>query len=244
MWLYAIIGLMLIALGLAVHVFKLYFLISGYNTMSVEKKANVDVRGMAKIMGIVLYFDGLLLILLSILQYSGIKLSSVPIFAVIVISFLFMLVFLQRYDGNLYDENHKLRKGALKQMLKPVSFTGLILIVVAGLMIWSTQPLEVILNETDFEIKGMYGDTFDYDRVENLERLTELPKILSRTNGAAIGAHLKGHFKLENLGSVTLFLNTDYKDYIYFEYEGKMFIFNNPPENLDDIFDTLVEKVN
>lgn len=101
MWLYAIIGLMLIALGLAVHVFKLYFLISGYNTMSVEKKANVDVRGMAKIMGIVLYFDGLLLILLSILQYSGIKLSSVPIFAVIVISFLFMLVFLQRYDGNL-----------------------------------------------------------------------------------------------------------------------------------------------
>jgi len=244
MWLYAIIGLLLIAMGLAIHVFKLYFLISGYNTMPVEKKANVDVQSIAKVMGIVFYFDGALLILMTILNFSGIKLSSIPIFVVIAISVLFMLIFLQRYDGNLFDDTHKLRPGALKQILKPFSLTGLILIVVAGLLIWSSQPLEVIMNDTNFEIKGMYGETFDYDQVENLERLTELPKILARTNGAAIGAHLKGHFKIENIGAVTLFLNTDYKDYIYFEYGGKKFIFNVALDKLDIIYDTLVEKVN
>jgi len=243
MWLYALIGLLLIAMGLSVHVFKMYFLISGYNTMPVEKKANVDVRSIAKVMGIVFYFDGALLILTSILNYVGIKFSVTPVFIVIAVSIVFMLIFLQRYDGNLFDENHKMRPGALKQMLIPISFIGLIFIVVAGLMIWSSQPLDVIMNDANFEIKGMYGDTYDYDKVGNLERLTVLPKILKRTNGSAIGAHLKGHFKLEALGSVTLFLNTDYKDYIYFEYEGKKIIFNATPEKLDGIYATLVENV-
>jgi hypothetical protein len=244
MWLYALIGLLLIVMGLAVHVFKMHFLISGYNTMPVEKRANVDVRSIAKIMGIVFYFDGALLILISILKYVGIKFSVAPVFVIIAVSIVFMLVFLQRYDGNLFDENHKMRPGAIKQMIKPLGFTGLILIVVAGLMTWSIQPLSVVVGDTDFEIKGMYGDTYDYDKVENLERMTVLPKILMRTNGAAIGAHLKGHFKLETLGSVTLFLNTDYNDYIYFEYEGKKFIFNTIPEKLDAIYDTLDEKIN
>ena len=243
MWLYALIGLLLIVMGLAVHVFKMHFLISGYNTMPVEKRANVDIRSIAKVMGIVFYFDGTLLILTSLLNYAGIKFSVTPVFVIIAISIVFMLIFLQRYDGNLFDENHKMRPGALKQMLKPLSFTGLILIVVAGLMIWSSRPLEVVIGDTGFEIKGMYGDTYDYDKVENMERLTELPKILIRTNGAALGAHLKGHFKLETLGAVTLFLNTDYKDYIYFEYEGKKIIFNATPEKLDAIYATLVENV-
>ncbi len=244
MWVYAIIGLLLIAMGLAIHVFKLYFLISGYNTMPVEKKAKVDVKSLSKIMGIVFYFDGTLLILMSLIHAIGIKLSAVPVFVVIGISILFMIFFLQRYDGNLFDENHKMRQGALKQMLKPVGLTGLILIVVAGMMVWSLQPLEVIVGETDFEIKGMYGDTYAYDKVENLSQLTQIPKILMKTNGAALGAHLKGHFKLETLGSVTLFLNTDYKDFIYFEYEGKKIIFNESPEKLDALYKVLSEKVN
>ena len=194
-------------------------------------------------MGIVFYFDGTLLILSSILNYVGIKFSITPIFVIIAVSVVFMLIFLQRYDGNLFDENHKMRPGTLKQMLKPISFTALILIVVAGLMIWSSQPLDVIMNDVNFEIKGMYGDTYDYDKVEDLERLTVLPKVLMKTNGAALGAHLKGRFKLETLGSVTLFLNTDYKDYIYFEYEGKKIIFNAAPETLSAIYATLVENV-
>jgi len=243
MWVYAIIGISFIAMGLAVHVFKLYFLISGYNTMPADKKANVDIRSIAKVMGFVFYFDGLLLILVTLLKYLGVTFTMTPIFVILAVSVLFLLIVLQKYDGNLFDENHKLRPGALKKMLIPATFTGLILIVVAGITIWFLQPLEVIMSETYFEIKGLYGDTYDYDKVEHLERVTEIPKIIMRTNGSAIGAHLSGHFKLEKLGAATLFLNTDYKDSIYFEYEGKKIIFNDAPEKLDEIYKTLRDKV-
>jgi hypothetical protein len=38
MWFYLLIGIFLIFMGLSVHVFKWYFLISGYNTMPKEKR--------------------------------------------------------------------------------------------------------------------------------------------------------------------------------------------------------------
>jgi len=46
MWFFIIMGVFLIVMGLTIHVFKWYFLISGYNTMPEEKKANVDVKGL------------------------------------------------------------------------------------------------------------------------------------------------------------------------------------------------------
>ena len=55
MWFHLLIGVLLIAMGLAVHVFKWHFLISGYNTMSKEKKANVDTEGLGRLIGIYLY---------------------------------------------------------------------------------------------------------------------------------------------------------------------------------------------
>lgn len=242
MWLYAIIGLLLIAMGLAVHVFKLYFLISGYNTMSAEKKANVDVKSIAKVMGIVFYFDGALLILTSILLSLGVKMSPAPIFVIIAISVVFMLIFLQRYDGNLFDEDHKLKKGALKQFLMPASLSSVAVIVVLILAVWSMQPLKLNTETEYFKISGMYGSEYQYDKIENLQYLESIPKILTRTNGAAIGSHLKGFFKLEELGSVKLFVNTDYDAYVYFEYEGKKVIFNTEMDTLKEIYDTLDSK--
>lgn len=51
-------GVFFIAMGLAVHVFKWYFLISGYNTMPKEKKANVNTEGLGRLMGIYSYVNG------------------------------------------------------------------------------------------------------------------------------------------------------------------------------------------
>ena len=243
MWLYAVIGVLMIVMGLAVHVFKMYFLISGYNTMPVEKKANVDVKSIGKVMGLVFYFDGALLILTSALLYMGLKFSPAPIFVIIAISIVFMLIFLQRYDGNLFDEDHKLKKGALKQFLMPASLSTVVVIAVLVMVIWSMQPLKVTADDDYFKISGMYGNEYAYDRIENLQYMETIPKILLRTNGAALGSHLKGHFKLEEMGSVTLFVNTDYHAYVYFEYEGKKIIFNMEVTSLKPIYNTLLERI-
>ncbi len=243
MWIYGLIGLVLVAMGLAVHVFKMYFLISGYNTMSVEKKANVDIAAVAKVMGITFYFDGAMLMMISLLHYIGLEVSQLPFWIAIGISFVFMLIFVQRYDGNMFDEHHKLRKGALKKMFLPVSITFIAVVGVAILFVVLSRPIDVQINENDFKIGGMYGGTYNYDKVENIQYLTEIPEILVRTNGAAFGSHLRGYFKMEEYGAVTLFLNKDYKEYIYFEYGDKTILFNDESPRLRALFDQIQSNI-
>ncbi|MDD3654376.1 MAG: DUF3784 domain-containing protein [Desulfotomaculaceae bacterium] len=73
MWLYIIIGVFLISIGLAVHVFKWYFLIAGYNTVSKEKKAKVNTKGLGRLMGIYAYVNGSVFILVGVLHALGLK---------------------------------------------------------------------------------------------------------------------------------------------------------------------------
>jgi hypothetical protein len=115
MWFYLIIGLFFIIMGLAVHVFKWYFLISGYNTMSKEKKANVDTEGLGRLMGIYCYVNGGLFFVVGVLQAIGLKPVLTPAIVFFCISTVYFLIKAQKYDGNIYDENGKLRKGAWKQ---------------------------------------------------------------------------------------------------------------------------------
>ncbi|GAB6108075.1 DUF3784 domain-containing protein [Fusibacter bizertensis] len=243
MLLYAMIGLILIAFGLSLHVFKMYFLIKSYRKMSVERKANVDIEGMARFIGIVSYFDGALLLLVALLSALSIYISTFAIVVIIGISIIFMLIFSLRYDGYYFDENGKLKKGALKSMILPVTSGGIIIVVVAIVLLWTMQPLGVIVGDEALQIKGMYGGTYAYDQMKQLTYMNEIPKITMRTNGSALGSHLKGHFNVEELGSVTLFVDTNEHGFIYFEYDGKKIIFNQPVEELKSTYEELSSKV-
>ncbi len=243
MLLYAIIGLALIAFGLSLHVFKMYFLIKSYRKMSVERKANVDIEGMAKFIGIVSYFDGALLLLVALLNVMNVHVSTFAIVVVVGISIIFMLIFSLRYDGFYFDENGKLKKGALKSILLPVTSGGVVIVIVAIVLLWTMQPLGVIVGEDSLQIKGMYGGTYAYDQMKALTYMNDIPKITMRTNGAALGSHLKGHFNMETLGAVTLFVDTNNHGFIYFEYDGKKVIFNQPLDQLKITFDKLALKV-
>ena len=133
MWFYIIIGVLLIAIGLAVHVFKWYFLISGYNTMSKEKKANVDTEGLGRLIGIYSYANSGVLIAMGVLDALGLKLPLTLVIVFFSISTIYLLIKAQKYDGNIYDENGKLRKGAWKQFALPVSIVIATLVFVAVL---------------------------------------------------------------------------------------------------------------
>ena len=50
-------------LGLAIHKFKCYWLISGYNTASKEEKKSVDIKSLSKILAKSLYFSSILCII-------------------------------------------------------------------------------------------------------------------------------------------------------------------------------------
>src|SRR5665647_782950 len=117
---YIIMGVVFNAIGLAVHILKWHFLIAGYNTMSKEKKANVDTEGLGRLLGIYSYVNGGVFIIMGVLHAWGLKPSMTPAIVFFSISTVYLLIKAQKYDGNIYDENGKLRKGAYKQLALPV----------------------------------------------------------------------------------------------------------------------------
>ena len=235
MWFYIIIGVFFIVIGLLVHVFKWYFLISGYNTMSKEKKANVDTEGLGRLMGMYSYVNGCVFIVVGVLHALGLKQFLTPAIVFCCISTVYLLIKAQKYDGNIYDENGKLRKGAWKQLALPYGIIVVTLIFVAVLMFFSSQPAKVTIFEEGIQIHGMYGDVYTWDSIEAVKLMEELPAIEKRTNGSALGSNLKGHFRTRELGSVKLFVNTQKPPFIYLETDDGVTIFNmkNADETLE-----------
>lgn len=87
-------GIILIIAGILTKIFPI--LIAGYNTMTKEQKAKVDIKGLSTFMSICLCAMGILLIVLYLLGYrdpATIVLITLP-------SVIFMVIFAQRYDHN------------------------------------------------------------------------------------------------------------------------------------------------
>src|SRR5665647_3685962 len=93
---YIIMGVVFTAIGLAVHILKWHFLIAGYNTMSKEKKANVDTERLGRLIGIYFYVNGGILIIMGILQAFGLKPGLTPAIVFIAISTVYLLIKVQK----------------------------------------------------------------------------------------------------------------------------------------------------
>lgn len=65
-----IMAIFFIICGLLIHKFKLYWLIAGYNTMNKEEKSKVDIKGLARSMGIMFYLIAAIFYYLLIFQKS------------------------------------------------------------------------------------------------------------------------------------------------------------------------------
>ncbi len=155
MWVFVVIGLFLILMGLAVHVLKWHFLISGYNTMPKEKKANVDTEGLGRLMGIYGYVTGGIFIAAGVLYALGIRAILTPAILLFGISTVYLLIRAQKYDGNIYDQDGRLRKGAWKQLALPAGIAAVTLLFVAVLLFFSSQPTKVTLLDEGIRIHGM-----------------------------------------------------------------------------------------
>ncbi|MEW5953181.1 MAG: DUF3784 domain-containing protein [Bacillota bacterium] len=223
---YFIAGGFFIAMGLAVHVFKWYFLISGYNTMPKEKKANVDTKSLGRLIGIYSYANGGVLIVMGILHAFGLKFGMTPVIVFFGISTVYLLIKAQKYDGNIFDENGKLRKGAGKQLAVPVGIIVVTLIFVAVLMFFSSQTTKVTYLEKGLQIHGMYGEVYTWESIEEVRLIESLPNIEMRTNGSALGSHLKGYFRTTEYGTVKLFVDTKKSPFVFMQSNGQIIIFN------------------
>lgn len=225
-WTQFLIGAIFLFLGLAIHVFKWYFLISGYNMMSKENQARVDTRRLGRMMGTYCYFNGGLFILGGLLQRAGFQSNSLLLLIPFGLSTVYLLIRAQRFDGNLYNEEGRLRQGSAKKLVLPFTLAALALLFVIGLTYAGTRQTQVTYLDHGLQVHGLYGKTYPWVSIEKAKVLNELPKVLSRTGGAAFGPHLKGRYNLEGFGQTTLYVDLRQPPFLLLETEDGPVILN------------------
>jgi hypothetical protein len=233
---YFLFGGTMLLLGLLVHKAKLYFLISGYNTYSSEKKENVDVISTAKLIGYYGYSNAAVAFLAGILEYAGVEIGIVVPIVFMVITTILLLWRIQKYDRNMYEEDGQMKKSSKVQIFIVIIILGATSLLVGYMMFTSSRDTSVVLDEEGIEIEGMYGASYTWSSMEELTLLEELPEIIIRTNGSGIGSKLRGNFRMEEFGAVKLFMDAAISPYIYFEHDGKIVIFNLGEEDKTEEF--------
>jgi len=191
------LGLFFIAIGFLVKSFP--GLIAGYNTMSEEKRKNVDIKGLANFMRNTLITMGLIIILGNLLiTHLEISLTTNLFFTVTVfVGVFYMVINSQKFDHN--------KKSKTKSILT-YGIIGLSFLFMIGLFGYGNIPTDVTIDEQKINFSGMYDYTLKTNEIKKAKFLETIPAIKIKTNGYSLGKTKKGTFELEGIGKTFLLI--------------------------------------
>lgn len=198
-----IVGLFMIGIGFLVK--SAPDLIAGYNTMSKDKKKNVDIEGLSTFMR-----NGLITIGLSIIigyylfKWIGFTMiANSMILIVTLVGVTILVINAQKFDHN------KTKKTKLTYFI-----LGFVFLFVIGLITYRFIPSKTIYGNDTIRFSGMYGFEISIGEIENVELSNELPTIKMRTNGFSFGNIKKGFFNLDKFGKSRLLIHSDLAPYL------------------------------
>jgi len=219
-------GALLFLAGYLIRYRRMYFLISGYNTMSAEKKKQVDTEGLGRFMGGCLFLMGGLMMAGMSLVAFRMETAGLYVMLIILPVVIYLLIGAQKFDGTTRDESGRMKTSS-KILLGGIIF---FLIVLTGGIVYSMQtnskPVVLVLSQQSVEITGMYGVTLERASIRDISLQETLPAILKRTNGSAVENHLKGNFTMETVGKVKLFIDRSIPPFIMIRTEDQTIFVN------------------
>jgi cadmium resistance protein CadD (predicted permease) len=219
-------AILLALLGYFIKYRQVYWLISGYNTMTKEKKKNVDIENLARFSGnIVFLFAGILLAAALFLLRGQMWAAGAMFFLFIPLS-IYTVIKAQSYDGNTRNPDGTMKK---KAKVTVVLVVGLLVLTTAGagvLLYYSSQPAEYSLETGTLKISGFYGEEIEFSKIDSITLKEQMPRIKHKSNGSALGQIKKGYFTLEDLGRAKLFLNSSEPPFIFLEAKSGLRILN------------------
>ncbi|HQA08544.1 MAG TPA: DUF3784 domain-containing protein [Syntrophomonadaceae bacterium] len=233
----SLIVLLLVVLATIIRFFGGEMLIAGYNTSSPEERAYMKEKGIGKFVGNYMY--GLAAIILAgfLLKKVGVPYAQDISWLVFVVVIVVMLIRARQFNPPGPPSPQRRRS---------LWLTLVIVVVVAVVVTWNAIPANIEMEEEQVTISGAYGTSFKYADIDQVQLLEELPEISLRTNGISLGPINKGHFKLEDGGSVLLFLRNGKPPFIHitFNSDQKPIIINaGNPESTNQLFQELSERV-
>jgi len=113
-----------------------------------------------------------------------------------------------------------------KKWINPLWFLS-ILLIPALIVIPNYQETKVQFDINGFKIKGVYGLTIPYSDLEQIDTISNLPRISLRTNGYAFGKTLIGNFKFTDDSHVKLFVKKGFEPYLMIKSKGRVPVYIN-----------------
>jgi hypothetical protein len=182
-------------------------LIAGYNTMSDDKKKNVDIVGLSTYMRNSLIIIGLSIIAgYYLFKWIGFAvIADSMILIVTLIGVLIMVINAQRFDKN----KDKTKRAKLTYII-----LGLVAVFVIGLFTYGYSPSKVDISNNMIKLSGMYGFEMNVSELDNVKLSDMIPDIKTRTNGFSSGEVKKGFFNLDKFGKTQLLINSNKSPYL------------------------------
>ena len=203
------------------------YILSGYNTMSAEARAQFDLEGY-----LVLFkkFHRIL----GISTFVGT--AAIHYFDRNIASFFMICYPLVAYSYFFWKSKDFNSKKTNVRWSKVTSILMLGLAIGIGWFSWrDMQDSKFIFNENQIEITGTYGVTINRSDIDSIALVNQLPPISIKTNGFAAGDYNKGHFRTKDRRSVLLFLDTKIHSAIYIKTKDQEIYYNTSQENLDSL---------
>ena len=229
---YFIIGVVFIVLGLLVR--KYPILLAGYNTMSKEKKANVDEKGLTKYMCNWLVCIGAAVIVLYIVldYFEYTDYLDVIILSILLVAFFIMIIGAQRYDHN--------KKGKFYWAFYLI-IAAIFLGIIFGICI-STIPADVSVSERNISLSGIKKTEISISDIKEISIINEIPKINKKVNGFALGNVHTGIFQLDDFGICHLSLYSLNGPYLMIKtYNPDVYVFNyKDSSKVNSLYDEII----
>lgn len=223
-----IVGLLMIGIGFLIKSFP--NLIAGYNTMSKDKKKNVDIEGLSTFMRNGLIAIGLTIIIgYYLFKWIGLTtIANLMIPTVTLVGVTFLII-----EAQKFDHNRTKKTKTTKLFFTSKSFIlGLTFLFVIGLITYGFIPSKASYANDTIRFSGMYGFEINTGEIKNVELSNELPTIGIRTNGFSLGKINKGFFNLDKFGKSRLLIHSDLAPYLIItENDGDKTIINFKDKN-------------
>ena len=132
--------------------------------------------------------------------------------------------------------------GQRKIKVKPagiVRVTIILLVIILALL--GLKPPSIEMNESGLKIGGLYGKLYEWDKIEAVELLNQMPQIGRRTNGMDLGSTKRGYFNLNDYGSSTLYINKTHSVFLTFRYMNKqIFVSFDDAQKGNDVYNSIL----
>lgn len=204
-------------LGWLIYYRKKYGLISGFLNRSKEEQEQLIMNGYPQKTGFLLMYTAIGMLILLPLCFTPFKYT-------IEIQFGFMLLFL--LGGFVYLSKYEVPKKRKRSYWISSSIFVIVVSFVSILTFFGYQDFELVIDDHQFTITGVYGDNWEINEIEQIQLFDEMPKVKWKENGFGLQTLAKGYFTVEDYGSSLLFIHKDSSPILYIKVNNKNIFLN------------------